>query len=80
MDNPDVRENPWVDIRCTWLEEARSFRSVLEAEGIEALIPDEHTLALPLFADSEPGAVRLLVRSADLERALDVLGRIVLPE
>lgn len=66
-------ENEWVDLRCTWLEEARWIKSVLETEGIEALIPDEHTLALPLQPQIEAGAVRLLVRSTDLERALEVL-------
>lgn len=63
----------WAEIRCAWLDEARWCRSVLESAGIEALIPDEHTLALPLAPDVEPSAVRLLVPSIDLERALEVL-------
>lgn len=63
----------WADIRCAWLDEARWCRSVLESAGIEALIPDEHTLALPLSADVDRDAVRLVVRSTDLERALEVL-------
>lgn len=65
----------WVDLRCTWLDEARWLKSVLDAAGIEALIPDEHTLGLPLAPDMEPGAVRLLVRSEDVERALEALDR-----
>lgn len=68
-------ENEWADVRCTWLEEARWFKSVLDAAGIEAVIPDEHTLGLPLVEGAEPGSVRLLVRSADLERALELLDR-----
>lgn len=63
----------WADIRCEWLDEARWCRSVLESAGIEALIPDEHTLALPLAPGLEPGAVRLLVRATELERALEAL-------
>jgi hypothetical protein len=69
----------WVDLRSTWLDEAVWFRSVLEAAGIEALIPDEHTLGLPLAPDMEPGTVRLLVRGSDLERAFDVLAANPMP-
>jgi hypothetical protein len=66
-------DTDWAEVRCTWLDEARWCRSVLEAAGIEALIPDEHTLALPLRDDADPRAVRLVVRATDLERALEVL-------
>ena len=66
-------ENEWADVRCTWLDEARWFRSVLEAAGIEARIPDEHTPPLPLTDGTAPESVRLLVRAADLERALELL-------
>jgi hypothetical protein len=66
-------DNEWAEVRCTWLDEARWCRSVLGAAGIEALIPDEHTLALPLRDGEDPRAVRLLVRSLDLERALELL-------
>ena len=66
-------QHDWAELRCTWLDEARWCRSVLEAAGIEALIPDEHTLALPLGDGVEPESVRLLVRLADLERALELL-------
>jgi Putative prokaryotic signal transducing protein len=65
-------ENDWADVRCTWLDEARWCRSVLEAAGIETRIPDEHTLGLPLDG-GESESVRLLVRAADLERALELL-------
>jgi Putative prokaryotic signal transducing protein len=67
-------ENDWADVRCTWLDEARWCRSVLEAAAIESRIPDEHTLGLPLDgAKSE--SVRLLVRADDLERALELLDK-----
>ena len=67
-------ENEWAEIRCTWLGEARWFKSVLDGAGIEAQIPDEHTLGLPLTdATADPVSVRLLVRAADLDRALQLL-------
>ena len=69
----------WADLRCTWLDEAVWFRSVLEAAGIATLIPDEHTLGLPLAPDMEPGTVRLLVRASDLERALELLSANPMP-
>jgi hypothetical protein len=66
-------EDEWADVRFGWLDEARWYRSVLESAGIEARIPDEHTLALPLGDGDAPESVRLIVRSADLERALELL-------
>ena len=59
--------------RCTWLHEAQFLKSVLEAAGIEAFIPDEYTLGVqPLYANTL-GGVRLLVRADDLETASEVL-------
>ena len=63
----------WAEIRCRSLDEAIWFRAALEAAGLESVIPDEHTLGLPLESDAEPGSVRLLVRADGLERALEVL-------
>jgi hypothetical protein len=74
--DPDTQ---WVDLRSTWLDEALWFRSVLEAAGIEALIPDEHTLGLPLASEIEPRTVRLLVKASDLERAFEVLAANPMP-
>jgi hypothetical protein len=67
-------DNEWADVRCTWLDEARWCRSVLEAAGIESRIPDEHTLGLPLDEGASE-SVRLLVRAEDLERALELLDK-----
>lgn len=63
----------WVELRSGWIDEARWMKSVLAAAGIEAQIPDEYTPALPLAPGLEPGAVRLLVRTNDVERALEAL-------
>lgn len=66
--------NDWVEVRrCNWLHEALFLQSVLDAAGIEAAIPDEHTLGVqPLYSNALGGA-RLLVRAEDLERASEIL-------
>ena len=66
-------EADWVELRSGWIDEARWMKSVPEAPGIDGQMPDEYTPALPLAPGLEPGAVRLLVRAGDVERALEVL-------
>lgn len=64
----------WVLLRrCGFVHEAEFLKSVLDAAGIEAAIPDGHTLGInpgyvPMF-----GGVRLLVRDRDREQADQVL-------
>ena len=67
-------DEQWVEVRnCNWLHQAYFVKSVLEGDGIEVLIPDEHLLGVqPLYANAVGGA-RVLVRSADLERAAEIL-------
>jgi hypothetical protein len=67
-------ESGWREVRsCTWLHEALFLKSVLVGEGIEVVIPNEHTIAVqPLWAQFV-GGIRLLVREEDYERAADVL-------
>lgn len=67
-------EAGWVEVRsCAWLHEAQFLKSVLAGAGIEATIPNEHTLGVqPLYAVAL-GGVRVLVRPEDAERARDVL-------
>jgi hypothetical protein len=67
-------ENQWVEVRnCLWLHEAQFFKSVLDAAGIEALIPNEQTLGVqPLYSNMLGGA-RVFVRPDDLERATELL-------
>jgi hypothetical protein len=61
---------------CMWLHEAHLIVSVLEAEGIEATIPDAYTLgARPELANAL-GGVRVLVRASDLDRANEVLAAV----
>jgi hypothetical protein len=79
MDDRMDHDTQWADVRSRSLDEAVWFRSALADAGIEALIPDEHTLGLPLSSGTEPGTVRLLVRASDLERALEVLAASPMP-
>ena len=67
-------EEGWVEVRsCAWLHEAQFLKSVLAGAGIEAIIPNEHTLGVqPLYAVAL-GGIRVLVRPEDAERARDVL-------
>jgi hypothetical protein len=67
-------EPQWVQVRnCRWVHEAQFFKSVLDAAGIDALIPDEHTLSVQSLYVTALGGVRLMVRPEDLERAEEVL-------
>ena len=70
----DDPNHDWVEAAsCTWLREAAFLRSVLDAAGIEALIPNEQTLGVqPLFGNLV-GGVRILVSPGDLDRAREVL-------
>jgi hypothetical protein len=47
----------WVEIRnCNWLHEAHFVKSVLESEGIEVQVPDEHTLGIQPMQGGTGGA------------------------
>ena len=68
-------DDEWVVVRnCNWLHEAHFVKSVLEGDGIEAQIPDQHVLGVQPFYGAAIGGVRVFVRSMDLERATAVLG------
>ena len=67
-------ESDWVEVRnCAWLHEAQFLKSVLDAAGIEALIPNEQTLGVQPFYANMLGGVRLLVHQDELERARELL-------
>jgi hypothetical protein len=71
-------EDEWMQIRnCGWLHEAHLIASVLEAEGIEALIPDAHMLGVRPELAGALGGVRVLVRASDFERAEQALGAVI---
>ena len=57
----------------TWLHEALFLKSVLESEGIEAMIPNEYTLGVqPLYSNLLGGA-QVMVRASDKARAEELL-------
>jgi len=64
----------WVEIRnCNWLHEAHFVKSVLESEGIEVQVPDEHTLGIqPMYA-APIGGVRVMVPASEAARAKELL-------
>ena len=70
----DDPNHDWVEAAsCTWLHEALVLRSVLDAAGIEALIPNEQTLGVQPLYGNLVGGVRILVQPGDLDRAREVL-------
>jgi hypothetical protein len=73
-DQGEQDENAWVEVRnCNWLHEAQLIKSVLESAGIEAMIPDEHTLGVQPLYGAAFGGVRVMVRAGDLSRAIECL-------
>ncbi len=67
-------ETPWVTVtHVSWLHEADLVKSQLEAEGIEAFVPDAGAAsALPLHAQAL-GGLRVQVRPGDLDQAREIL-------
>jgi hypothetical protein len=57
----------------SWLHDALFVKSLLESEGIEVQIPDEHTVAVHSLLANAIGGIRVLVREADRERAAEIL-------
>ena len=67
-------EDDWVQVQnCNWLHDAHLVVSVLEGDGIEAFLPDAHTLGSRPELATALGGVRVLVRASDFERAREVL-------
>ena len=64
----------WVEVsNCAWVHHALFVKSVLDAAGIEAVVPDEHTANLQPFYVPALGGVRVLVRASDQDAAREVL-------
>ena len=74
MSNSSDPNVEWVVIATsTWLHEALFLKSVLESEGIEAMIPNEYTLGVqPLYSNLLGGA-QVMVRAEDKARAEELL-------
>lgn len=56
-----------------FLHEALIAREMLEAEGVFALVPDEHTISMDWLYRNAIGGIRLQVRSDDVVRAEEIL-------
>ncbi len=55
------------------LQEALIARELLASEGVDAFVPDEHTVGVNPGWVNAFGGVRLQVRSEDLPRATEIL-------
>ena len=62
---------------CNWLHDAEFIKSVLDADGIHAEIPDEYIAGVQPALGAAIGGVRVLVRSSDLERAQRTLAAVI---
>jgi hypothetical protein len=60
-----------------YLHEAELMRSVLEAEGIEAVIPDEFTVGVDPALGVPLGGIRVQVAKSDVERATAALRAVI---
>ena len=69
----DAPTEGWVVLRnCGYMHEAELIVAVLDAEGIDAFIPDAQ-MAGTLALTGPMGGVRVLVRESDFELADEVL-------
>lgn len=62
---------------CNYLHEAEIIKSVLEADGIEAEIPDAYMAGVQPLLGAAIGGIRVLVRSSALERAEQTLAAVI---
>ena len=58
---------------ANWLPDALFIKSVLEGDGIEAFVPDEHTVSMDPLLTTALGGIRVMVRAADEARARDMI-------
>ena len=62
---------------CNYLHEAELIKSVLEADGIDVEIPDEHMANVQPGLGGNIGGIRVQVRSSDLARAEESLAAMI---
>lgn len=69
-----LRAENWVVVRnCGWLHEADVIVAVLDAEGIDAFIPDANMACIRPELIGFMGGIRVLVRASDLALARERL-------
>jgi hypothetical protein len=64
----------------SWLHDALLVKSLLESEGVEVQIPDEHTVGVHSLLANAIGGIRVLVRARDRERAAEILTDLTKPD
>ena len=62
---------------ANWVHDALFVKSVLEGDGIDAFVPDEHTLSVDPALGAALGGVRIMVRASDAERARQVIAALL---
>lgn len=62
---------------ANWVHDALFVKSVLEGDGIDAFVPDEHTLSVDPALGAALGGVRVQVRTSDAERARRVIAAVL---
>lgn len=62
---------------CNYLHEAELIKSVLDAEGIDADIPDAYMAGVQPALGAAIGGIRVVVHSTELDRAEQALAAIV---
>ena len=62
---------------ANWLHHALFVKTVLEGDGIEAFVPDEHTVSADPALATALGGIRVMVRASDEARARDVLAAVL---
>jgi hypothetical protein len=58
---------------ANWLPDALFIKSVLEGDGIEAFVPDEHTVSMDPLLTTALGGIRVMVRASDETRAREMI-------
>ena len=62
---------------ANWLHQALFVKTVLEGDGIDAYVPDEHTVSVDPALATALGGIRVMVRASDEARARDVLASVL---
>ncbi|HEU0301771.1 MAG TPA: DUF2007 domain-containing protein [Longimicrobium sp.] len=72
-----LRPDEWVVVRnCGWLYEADVIAAVLDAQGIDAFIPDSHMASIRPELSSFIGGIRVLVPASQLHLANEALAAV----
>jgi len=70
----------WREVRrCHTHDEAARLKAMLDAAGIETVIPDQRVLGRQAVCRTDTPGVRLLVAEDQFERAIDILRPTVRP-